>query len=122
MVLRKTVLDLLRKYKEAWINQDPDKIISIFTKNAIYSERAHKKPFRGHNQIRKYWEEKVVGEQTNIKFKLLNVYIDKNTAIAEWDANFFNKLKKKRIHIREIVLLEISKNKIKSLREYWHTK
>ena len=122
MVERKVVDNILRVYKDAWVNQDPEKILSIFSKDAIYHERVLQKPFVGHKQIREYWQSKVVEEQSDIKFKLLNVYIDDDTVIAEWDASFYNHVEKARIHMKEVAILKIENNKIKSLREYWHAK
>lgn len=117
---RNTVKKIIAIYADAWISQDPEKIISIFTPDGIYHEFVFKKPFIGHAEIKKYWENKVLKEEADIHFKLLNVYIDGNTAIAEWEADFFNNIEQKRIHIREVAILEIVNKKIKSLREYWH--
>lgn len=122
MVKKSVVKAILRKYAQAWIKRDPDMILEIFTKNAIYHERVLEKPHIGHKQIRRYWQSKVVGEQKNIKFRLLNVYIDGDTAIAEWEAQFFNKKRKRNVHMQEIAVLKIKNNKISSLREYWHSK
>ena len=121
MTDRKTVQNIIDKYKDAWINQDPNKILEIFTEDAIYHERVLENPHIGHKQIRQYWQNKVVEEQSDIKFKLLNIYIDGNTAIVEWDATFFSKLENKKIHIKEVAILEIKDNKISSLREYWQS-
>jgi ketosteroid isomerase-like protein len=119
---KKIVDKIVSIYADAWVSQDPEKIISIFTPDAIYCEDSFEKPFIGHQEIKKYWEEKVVEEQSDIHFKLLNIYIDGNVAIVEWDADFVSNKKKKRIHIREVAILEIIGRKIKSLREYWHMK
>jgi len=119
MVSRKTVENILTVYENAWVNQDPDKILTIFTKDAIYHERVLKEPYVGHKQIRKYWQSKVVEEQSNIKFKLLNFYIEGDVVVAEWDITFFNNRKNKKIHMKEVGIFEIVKNKIKSIREYW---
>ena len=121
MVDKKTAEDILKIYEDAWINQDPEKILSIFTEDAVYYEKVLEEPFVGHKQIRQYWQSKVVEEQSDIKFKLLNYYIDGDTLIAEWDASFFSAEKNNRIHIKEIAIMEISENKIKSLREYWQS-
>ena len=121
MTTKKAVKNLIKKYGEAWVKQDPEKIIRIFTKNASYHERAFEKPFVGHKQIKGYWQSKVVGEESNIKFKLLNLYIDKNNAIAEWEASFFQKGERKRTRIKEVAILKIKNSKIASLREYWHS-
>lgn len=119
MVSRKVVLKTIEKYKNAWITRDPESILEIFTKNGKYHERVLKKPFVGHSQIRKYWKDKVVAEQKNIKFVLLNLYIEGDTAIAEWEANFYDMVYRDNVHMKEVAILEFKGNKISSLREYW---
>ena len=123
MVDRKTIDDILKVYGESWTDQDPDKILTIFTEDAIYLERAFDEEgqYYGHQQIQDYWVSKVVGEQYDIKFKVLNVYIDGNTAIAEWEAELSSRVKNKRIRMRETAILEMQGDKIKSLREYWQS-
>jgi len=58
---------------------------------------------------------------SDIKFKLLNYYIDGDILVAEWDASFNSAEKNNRVHIKEIAIMEISGDKIKSLREYWQS-
>ena len=119
MVDKKIARELIKKYGDAWVNQDLDSILKIFTKDAIYHERVLEKPFKGHKEIKEYWKNKVVGEQKDIKFKLLSFYIDGDTIIAEWEANFYDKKREVNVHMKEVAILEIEDNKIKSLREYW---
>jgi len=121
VVDKKVVNKILKIYREAWVNQDVDKLLSVFAKDGIYHEKVLEKPFIGHKEIKAYWQRKVIEEQSHIKFRLLNVYVDDDTVIAEWDASFYSSIKKARIHIREVAILEIDKNKIKSLREYWRS-
>lgn len=83
MVSKKRVKQILKIYEEAWVNQDVDKILSIFTKDGVYQEKAFEKSFKGHKEIAEYWKTKVCEEESKIKFKLLNVYISNNTIIAE---------------------------------------
>ena len=119
MVDIKTAESILKTYEDAWVNQDPEKILSIFKEDGIYHEKVLEKPYIGHEQIRQYWQSKVVEEQSDIQFKLLNYYIDGDVIIAEWDASFNSNLKKARIHIKEVAILEMKGSKIRSLREYW---
>ena len=121
MVDEKTVKKIIKTYEEAWVGQDIDKILSIFHKGAIYHERVLEEPFRGHKEIGEYWKTKVVKEQSDIKFKLLNYYICGDVVIAEWDASFYSNIENARIHIKEVAIIEIEDHKIKSLREYWHS-
>ena len=76
----RAVLDV---YRRAWTEQNPDLIVSIFTATATYHERVFEEPIRHRAGIRRYWQEKVVESQAGIKFKLLNLYVDGETAIAE---------------------------------------
>lgn len=112
---------ILKTYEEAWIEQDIDKILSIFKENGIYHERVLKAPFKGYKEIANYWKSKVCEEQSNIKFKLLNYYICGDVVIAEWDASFDSSVENAKIHIKEVAIMEIKENKIKSLREYWQS-
>jgi hypothetical protein len=121
MINKNIVENILKIYGEAWVEQDIDKILSIFHRDGIYHERVLKKPFVGHKEIAKYWKEKVVEEQSKIKFKLLNYYICENTVIAEWEATFNSNIENAQIHMKEVAILEIKGNKIQSLREYWQS-
>lgn len=122
MIDKKVVNKVLKVYGDSWVNQDPEKILTIFTEDATYQERTFEKPFVGHKQIREYWQSKVVEEQSDIKFKLLHVYIDGNTVVAEWDASFYSNKENARICIIEVAILKFVGDKIKSIREYWHSK
>jgi ketosteroid isomerase-like protein len=121
MVDKKFVENIIKIYAEAWVEQDIDKILSIFHEDGVYHERVLKKPFSGHKEIAKYWKEKVVEEQSKIKFKLLNYYICENTVIAEWEATFNSNIENSQIHVKEVAILEIKGSKIQSLREYWQS-
>ena len=120
MINRGTVKRVLAIYQEAWQRQSSDLILSIFTSDAIYHERSFDKPYVGHSEIKQYWERQVVSCQANIDFELLNVYVDGDVAIAEWEAAFDDREKKVRKRIREVAILEFRGELISSLREYWH--
>ena len=121
MVSEQRAKEILKIYEEAWVNQDTDKILSIFTEDGIYHERVLKEPFRGNKEIANYWKSKVCEEQSKIEFKLLNFYICENTIIAEWEASFNSNVENARIRIKEVAILEIENDLIKSLREYWQS-
>jgi ketosteroid isomerase-like protein len=117
MNVRRTIDTYLR----AWMNQDPELIVTIFTPDAIYHERVLEEPIRTLAGIKEYWQTKVVKEQANIEARLLNLYLADNgtTAIAEWEATFDDLVKGHRIRMREVAILEFDDDKIASLREYW---
>jgi len=121
MVSENRAKEILKIYEEAWVEQDIDKILSIFTENGAYHERAFEAPMKGHQEISEYWKTKVCDEQSKIAFTLLNFYISGNTIIAEWEATFNSNVKNVQIHMKEVAILEIENDLIKSLREYWQS-
>jgi ketosteroid isomerase-like protein len=112
----RAVLDV---YIRAWETQDPDLIVTIFTEDATYHERVLRAPIPNRDAIRRYWETKVVAEQANIKCELLDLYLDGDTAIAEWEAQFDDVVDGARKRMREIAVLDFEGRQISALREYW---
>ncbi|HEX3960339.1 MAG TPA: nuclear transport factor 2 family protein [Trebonia sp.] len=116
---RQEVGEVLDTYIRAWVSQDPDLIVTIFTEDATYHERVLGDPIPGRNAIRDYWRSKVVGSQANVEVQLLNVYLDGETVIAEWEAQFDDLAQGVRKRMREIAVLVFEGSLICSLREYW---
>ena len=116
---REHVREVLGTYIRAWENQDPDLIVTIFSPTATYHERILGEPIPDRDAIRDYWQTKVVEAQANIRCELLSVYLDGDTAIAEWEARFDDLAQGVRKRMREIAVLEFDGPLIASLREYW---
>ena len=76
-------------------------------------------PIPDRESIGVYWTSKVVESQANISCKLLNLYLDGDTAIAEWLAEFDDLTQGVRKRMKEIAVLEFDGSLIASLREYW---
>jgi ketosteroid isomerase-like protein len=119
MVTRQDARAALDTYIRAWTGQDPDLIVTIFTPSATYHERVLQEPIPDRAAIRHYWETKVVRDQANITCELLSCYVDGDTVIAEWLAEFDDLAEGTRKRIREIAVLEFDGALIASLREYW---
>ena len=116
---RQDAREVIDTYIRAWTGQDPDLIVTIFTESATYHERVLQAPIPDRDAIRRYWETKVMREQANIKCELLNMYVDGDTVIAEWEAEFDDLAKSVRKRMREIAVLTFEGRLISSLREYW---
>ncbi len=106
-------------YIRAWVEQDADLIVTIFTENATYHERVLEAPIRDREGIWTYWQTKVVDSQGSIECKLLNLYLDGNTAVVEWEAEFDDLIERTRKRMREVAILVFEGQLIASLREYW---
>ncbi len=74
---------------------------------------------RGREGIRRYWTEKVVQSQSRIQCQLLALYVDGDTAVAEWEAHFDDRAQRARKRMREVAILEFEDDLIAGLREYW---
>lgn len=119
MLTKEHVRKVLATYVEAWQSQNPDLIVTIFTPAATYHERVLKEPIPDRDAIRQYWVDKVVGAQANITCDVLSIYVDGDTAIAEWLAEFDDVAQGVRKRMKEIAVLEFDGELISSLREYW---
>jgi ketosteroid isomerase-like protein len=119
--LLKTATQLIEVYGQAWMRQDPDLILTVFTKDATYHERVLQQAMHGHDAIRQYWETKVCREQAQIEFALRDLHIDpvKSLVVAEWEAWFLDIPGGCKRHMLEIAVLHIKDGQISSLREYW---
>jgi len=114
------VHDILDVYIRAWEQQDPDLIVTIFTKDATYHERVLEAPIPDREAIRAYWKTKVIEGQSNILVAGPDIIaLDGDTAVAEWEAEFDDVAKGVRKHMKEIAVLEFDGHLIRSLREYW---
>lgn len=116
---KRDVREVLDVYIRAWEAQDPDLIITIFTPAATYHERVMQDPIPDREAIRAYWQAKVVEAQADITCRLLNLYLDGDTAVAEWEAEFDDVAQGVRKRMKEIAVLEFDGHLIASLREYW---
>lgn len=117
---KQAVRDAVDIYIRAWVEQDANLIVTIFTEAATYHERVLvEAPIRDREGIRAYWQAKVVEAQANIECELLDLYVDGNTAIVEWEAEFDDLPQRVRKRIREVAILVFEGQLIASLREYW---
>jgi ketosteroid isomerase-like protein len=116
---REDVGETLETYIRAWEGQDPDLITTIFTQDATYHERVLDTPIRSRDAIRDYWQSKVVGSQARITVSLLSLYLDGDTAVAEWQAEFDDTRQGIRKRMIEVAVLKFRDGHIASLREYW---
>ncbi len=116
------IKQVMKKYGKAWETQNTNLILECFTKTGIYQESPLANPYRGHKEIKRFWEKEVVKNSKDIKFKTGKCYIseDKKTGFAEWEC--INTYKNKRNKMVGIMVLKMKSNKITYLNEYWNTK
>jgi len=118
----KQVKEVMKKYGKAWESRDSNLILECFTKNGVYQESPLAKPYKGHKEIRKFWDISVVKETRKIKFELMKVYVSKDGKVgfAEWKCK--NVYRGEKQQMVGIMILKMKGDKISYLNEYWNTK
>lgn len=111
---------LIGIYGKAWETQDPELIVTIFTEDATYHDPKEPENI-GRDAIKQYWITKVIGEQSDIKFELKNVWVDGDTVVAEWHATFNDTNRNLFIDMMEVAIFKVKDGKFSSLREYYKT-
>ncbi len=109
---------LIETYKKAWITQDPELILSMFTPDATFNDPSESAAV-GHEGIRQYWTSKVVEGQKDISFTLKNVWVDGNTVVAEWDASFVDTVRNLKISLSSVGIFTVAGDKFCASREYY---
>ena len=109
---------MLQLYVRAWEEQNLDLLAKVFDEHASYQEGLAS-PMQGLPEIRSYWQKKVVESQSDISCRVVATYIDSDTAIAEWIAEFNDLEDGFRKRIRETAILDFCDGLVCSLRETW---
>lgn len=122
MLAKETFKKIIQDYGKAWENFDSKAIVSIFTEDGTYQETPFKEAFKGHKEIKEYWENVVRVKERDVKFTLGNIFVQDDTGIAEWKSNFIRNDNEHPEELRGIILAEIKNGKINKLWEYWHKK
>ena len=78
----------IEAYGEAWITQDPDRIVRLFTSDAGYRERRFHPGIRGTDDIRAYWDLIVRELQRDVGFQTISVAVSGDTAFFNWRSHF----------------------------------
>jgi ketosteroid isomerase-like protein len=114
------IKSVMKKYGKAWENKDTNLILECFTEQGIYQESPLRKPYKGHKEIKKFWDNIVVKDTSKIKFGLGKFWVsqDGQTGFAEWNCK--NVFRGKKNFMVGIMILKMKGDKITYLNEYWN--
>lgn len=117
----KDLINIMKKYWEAWEKQDTKKLLDLFDEDWTYQDKPFNTPMKLYKEIEEYWTKYPLSDQKNIKFYLWKCWIYGWTWYAEWTSNFDQIESWKHVEIRGIILIKLKNWKIKNLWEYWHS-
>ena len=82
------VQNWLDEYGRAWVDSDPDLVVTLFADTATYRETPFDNPMRGRDEIRAYWQKYAVETHEDIEFASQVWAVRNDTAIAGWQARY----------------------------------
>ncbi len=116
----------LDEYGRAWVNGDPDLVVTLFTDTATYRETPFEDPMKGRRAIREYWQHGAADAQENVEFASQVWAVKGDTAIAGWQARLTEKATGVRIELDGVFRLVFSSEQGSSLctilEEWWHSR
>lgn len=88
MISESEVRAWVAAYGDAWVTQDPAKIVKLFTPAATYRERRFRNPIDGVAAIGAYWRDLVHDLQRDVHFEPEQVAVVGDQAFVHWTAHF----------------------------------
>ena len=120
------VQNWLDEYGRAWVDGDPDRVVTLFSDTATYQETPFDDPMRGRHEIREYWQNNAADAQENVEFASQVWAVRNDTAIAGWQACFTLKASGVQVELDGTFKLVFSSEQgafqCTLLEEWWHSK
>ena len=120
------VQNWLDEYGRAWVNGDPDQVVTLFSDTATYRETPFDDPMRGRREIREYWQKNAADAQEDVEFASQVWAVGNDTAIAGWQARFTEKATGVRVELNGTFRLVFSGEQgafqCTILEEWWHSR
>lgn len=114
----KRLAQLVQLYFQAWETRSTELLDSVFSNEAVYSEKPHESPLQGLSEIKRYWRENVL-PQKNIVTEILSTAYTKAEAFVEWSAQFTKDQEDVNLQGVMVLSLDGEQTRIAMLREYF---
>ena len=97
------------EWLDAWTGNDPDKLVSYYDTDALYSDPAHRNGLKGSKEIRKYFV-KLLDVYRDWRWKPIEIFPIDSGAIVKWECKI--PVGPEVIHEIGLDIVEIKNNKI----------
>ena len=113
--------DLVDTFAEAWSKGQLDRILSVFTPDAVFQETPFAERLAGTESVRRYWSD-VPYHQSEITVTTGEIF-----AVGPWFATEFKSVFRRRrtgewVEARGALFCETREGLIAEMRMYWHRK
>lgn len=111
--------ELIDTFAKAWSKADLDRIMSVFSDEAVFIETPFAEPCTGRDAIRRYWAD-VPYNQSEITVTTGEIY-----TVGPWFSTEFKVVFRRRrtgewVEARGALFCETADGKITEMRMYWH--
>jgi uncharacterized protein (TIGR02246 family) len=106
------------RYRRAWEEADDEAVGALFTEDATYRSSPFEEPYRGREEIRRYWRE-VTAKQAGVEVRIGRTIEDGSRALVEWWTQMDSDAAP--VTLPGALLLDLDENGLcTALREYWN--
>ena len=110
---------LVSEFEAGWSKGDVNRIMALFTEEAVFLETPFAEPIRGSVGIRRYWSDVPVN-QAEIKVTSGEIYAAGPWFSTEFKATFRRRRTGEWIEARGALFCETDGSRITEMRMYWH--
>ena len=105
-------------YRRAWLERDPEKVVTLFTDDAVYRSSPFREPHFGSAGIRDYWT-RATSTQEELDLRFGDPVVEGSKVVVEWWAIMRDE--GAWITLPGCLLLRFAEDgRCEELREYWH--
>lgn len=111
--------NLIAEFGRGWEKADVERIVSVFTDDAVFVPMPFDRPASGRAAIKDYWKS-IPREQAEISFRVGEVFTAGPWFATEIRCTFRRRRTGEWIDLRGALFCETKDGKISEMRMYWH--
>ena len=116
---RKQYARLIAEFGLGWERGDSDRIVGVFSDDAVFTVDPFSAPLRGRDAIREYWQD-IPREQSEISFKIGEIFVVGPWFSVEFRCRFRRRRTGEWVDVRGALFCETDSDQISEMRMYWH--
>jgi ketosteroid isomerase-like protein len=109
---------LVQQFGDGWQQGSADRIVDVFTPDAVFVPGPFEPPARGHAAIHGYWRD-VPMEQADIAFRFGEIFVVGPWFATEFKVTFRRRRTGQPVVVKGALFCETADGKISEMRMYW---
>lgn len=110
---------LVEEFGRGWEAGDIDRLVAVFTDDAVYLETPFSDPARGVSAVREAWQG-IRLNHADVRFRVGEIHVAGPWFAAEFKCTFRRRRTGEPVDARGAMFCETHDGKISELRMYWH--